>query len=48
LAFYNDLQAYLEGNGAVGVELQGDDPDKTWLKLLLHIYADDTDILSTN
>ncbi len=48
MAFYNDVEAYLEGNGAVGVELQGDDPDKTWLKLLLHLYADDTAILSTN
>jgi hypothetical protein len=45
--YLNDLQAYLEGNGAVGVELQCDDPDKTWLKLLLYLYADDTAIMST-
>jgi hypothetical protein len=46
--YLNDLQSYLEGNGAVGIELDDVFSDEIWLKLLILLYADDTVIVSDN
>ena len=44
--YLNDLQAHMQSNGSVGIEL-GDPLNETiWLKLLLLLYADDTIIVS--
>jgi len=44
--FLNDLQTYLNVNGATCVELTNPEDLSPWLKLLVLLYADDTIIIS--
>jgi hypothetical protein len=43
ILYLNDLQTYLDENGAAVIELY-----EHWLKLLIRLFADDTLIVSDN